>query len=138
MNEAAKRAWPLKLGFSTGEARLRVRFDDGAEGEIDYRTLRANSPSAEVRGHGAGPAPPQPPIPDDISVTQAEPVGRYAVRGVDMTFGISYDSDIDTARKAIEEVFADHPDILKDPAPFIEIGEVDGERDLLAGCFGSI
>jgi DUF971 family protein len=80
MNEAARRAWPLKLRFSTGEARLRVRFDDGEEGEIDYRTLRANSPSAEVRGHGAGPAPPQPPIPEDISVTRAEPVGRYAVR----------------------------------------------------------
>ena len=33
-----------------------------------------------MRGHGAGPRPPQPPVPDDISVTKADPVGRYAVR----------------------------------------------------------
>ncbi|MEL6663398.1 MAG: mechanosensitive ion channel domain-containing protein [Pseudomonadota bacterium] len=50
---------------------------------------------------------------------------HHPVRGVDMTFGISYDSDIDTARKAIEDVFADHPHILKDPAPFIEVSTLN-------------
>ena len=46
---------------------------------------------------------------------------HHPVRGVDMVFGISYDSDIDTARQAIADVFSDHPLILEDPAPFIEI-----------------
>jgi small conductance mechanosensitive channel len=50
---------------------------------------------------------------------------HHPVRGVDMTFGISYGSDIDTARKVIEEVFADHPHILKDPAPFIEVSTLN-------------
>ena len=50
---------------------------------------------------------------------------HHEVRGVDMTFGISYDSDIDTARKTIEKVFADHPHILADPAPFIEVSTLN-------------
>lgn len=50
---------------------------------------------------------------------------HHPVRGVDMTFGISYDSDIDTARKAISDVFADHPHILDDPAPFIEVSTLN-------------
>lgn len=50
---------------------------------------------------------------------------HFPVRGVDMTFGISYDSDIDTARKALEEVFADHPLILKDPPPFIAVSTLN-------------
>ena len=33
-----------------------------------------------MQGHGAGPKPVQPPVPADISVERAEPVGRYAVR----------------------------------------------------------
>lgn len=50
---------------------------------------------------------------------------HHPVRGVDMTFGISYDSDIDTARKAISDVFSDHPHILSDPAPFIEVSTLN-------------
>jgi DUF971 family protein len=33
-----------------------------------------------VQGHGSGPKPVQPPVPADIRVERAEPVGRYAVR----------------------------------------------------------
>ena len=80
MSDAAVRAWPVKLTFQKSAACLKLEFDDGSAGKIDYRMLRANSPSAAVRGHGAGPPPPQPPIPKDISVTKADPVGRYAVR----------------------------------------------------------
>ena len=46
---------------------------------------------------------------------------HHPVRGVDMKFGIAYGADIDTARATIEQVFADHPHILADPAPFIEV-----------------
>ena len=72
--------WPTKLSFQKAAQRLLVSFDDGSTTEIGYKTLRENSPSAEVQGHGAGPKPPQAPVPDDISVERAEPVGRYAVR----------------------------------------------------------
>ncbi len=72
--------WPTELRFQNAARRLHIAFDDGAVFEIPYTTLRRESPSAENKGHGDGPPPPQPPIPDDISVTAAEPVGRYAVR----------------------------------------------------------
>ncbi|MEM9054236.1 MAG: DUF971 domain-containing protein [Pseudomonadota bacterium] len=73
-------SWPTRLAFSKSKARLAIAYDDGAEFEIDYPTLRLNSPSAEVQGHGAGPKPPAPIIPDDLTVLKADPVGRYAVR----------------------------------------------------------
>ena len=50
-------------------------------------------PSAEVRGHGSGPKPDQPPVPEDISVIGAEPVGRYAVR---IRFSDGHDSGLYT------------------------------------------
>ncbi|MEM1150086.1 MAG: DUF971 domain-containing protein [Pseudomonadota bacterium] len=80
MTEAAVRAWPKRMVFRKGAAKLHLEFDDGTSGEVGYKRLRENSPSAEVRGHGAGPPPPQPPVPEDITVLKAEPVGRYAVR----------------------------------------------------------
>lgn len=46
---------------------------------------------------------------------------HYAQRGVDMHFGIAYDEDIDAARAVIDSVLANHPHILKDPAPFVEV-----------------
>ena len=80
MTEAVERAWPVRLRFQAGARRLVAEFDDDAVVAIPYTRLRAQSPSAEVQGHGAGPKPPAPVVPDDISVTKAEPVGRYAVR----------------------------------------------------------
>lgn len=46
---------------------------------------------------------------------------HHAVRGVDMTFGIAYGESIDSAREVIQNVLANHPLVLKDPVPFIEI-----------------
>jgi len=73
-------SWPTELRFARTAQRLCVAFHDGKRREIDYKTLRAASPSAENKGHGDGPPPPQAPIPDDIDVVSAEPTGRYAVR----------------------------------------------------------
>ena len=72
--------WPTQLKFRRAAGELLVTFDDEAAYTIPFRRLREESPSAEVRGHGAGPRPPQAPVPDDITVTKADPVGRYAVR----------------------------------------------------------
>ncbi|MFN4183202.1 MAG: gamma-butyrobetaine hydroxylase-like domain-containing protein [Hyphomonas sp.] len=72
--------WPVKLTFRAGAQELLAVFDDGESGSVDYRTLRLESPSAEVQGHGSGPKPPPPIVPEDISVTKADSVGRYALR----------------------------------------------------------
>lgn len=72
--------WPVRLVFRRMARQLFAEFDDGRSGSVGYRQLRLSSPSAEVRGHGAGPAPPPPEVPEDIEVTAADPVGRYAVR----------------------------------------------------------
>ncbi|WP_430402848.1 gamma-butyrobetaine hydroxylase-like domain-containing protein [Hyphomonas sp.] len=73
-------AWPVRLTFARGRRELVAAFDDGSSGSVDFVRLRENSPSAEVQGHGAGPKPVQAPVPPDITVERAEPVGRYAVR----------------------------------------------------------
>lgn len=61
---------------------------------------------------------------------------HHAVRGVDMRFGIAYDEKIDEARKVIDKVLADHPHILKDPAPFVEVETLnDSSVDFLVRPF---
>lgn len=72
--------WPVKLTFRAGAQELAADWDDGKSGRSSYRTLRLESPSAEVQGHGKGPKPPPPIVPEDIRVLKAEPVGRYALR----------------------------------------------------------
>lgn len=46
---------------------------------------------------------------------------HYEIRGVDMHFGVAYKENTDAARKVIDQVLAEHPHILKDPAPFVEV-----------------
>jgi DUF971 family protein len=58
---------------------LVVSFDDGAEYSLPFEYLRVYSPSAEVRGHGAGQETLQLGK-HDVAVTAVEPVGHYAVR----------------------------------------------------------
>jgi len=70
---------PLELRFQKDRAELLIRFDDGHEAAIPYELLRVESPSAETKGHG-GDRPPPPVKKRKVSVTGAEPVGRYALR----------------------------------------------------------
>ena len=61
---------------------------------------------------------------------------HHGVRGVDMRVGISYGSDIDVARATIGKVLADHPHILADPEPFIEVESLsDSSVDFLVRPF---
>jgi DUF971 family protein len=66
------------LEFMQTSRALRVTFADGARFDIPYELLRVETPSAEVRGHGGtsmlvlGK--------ENVGVTAANPVGRYAVR----------------------------------------------------------
>ena len=61
---------------------------------------------------------------------------HHTIRGVDMHFGIAYDENIDAARKVIDGVLANHPHILKDPAPFVEVETLnDSSVDFLVRPF---
>ena len=44
-----------------------------------------------------------------------------AIRRVDMSMGISYNADIDHARKVLMEIMQNHPQILKEPVPFVVV-----------------
>ena len=72
--------WPTTLEFRKSERALAIAFDDAERFVIPYKLLREESPSAENKGHGNGPPPPRAPVPEDIDVIGADPVGRYAVR----------------------------------------------------------
>jgi small conductance mechanosensitive channel len=45
-------------------------------------------------------------------------------RRVDLVFGIGYSDSIEQAQKVLEEVVAQHPLILKEPAPVIRVSEL--------------
>lgn len=90
MAERPHTPWPVRLAFQTSNKRLRVSFDDGAVFDIPYALLRRESPSAEVQGHGPGQKRAVPHA-DQVRVTAAEPVGRYAVR---LVFDDGHDSGI--------------------------------------------
>ena len=58
---------------------LEIAFDDGAVFSLSFEFLRVYSPSAEVRGHGAGQEVLQTGM-RNILLTALEPVGNYAVQ----------------------------------------------------------
>lgn len=75
----ADRPWPEKLAFKRSEKALHIAFEGGERFAVPYELLRVESPSAEVQGH----APHQKQLvtgKQDVTVEEAEPVGRYAVR----------------------------------------------------------
>ena len=71
--------WPLEVRYTTATKNLIVAFDDGTTFTYPAEFLRVESPSAEVKGHGAdekrivaGRA--------HVGIMKVEPVGNYAVR----------------------------------------------------------
>ena len=52
---------------------------------------------------------------------------NYTTEGlirVDMNFGISYSSNIKTAKDTLMNILVNHPKVLKDPAPFVGVKEL--------------
>jgi len=47
-----------------------------------------------------------------------------ATRRVDWIFGIAYGDDIDKAKEVLIELLTSNENVLKDPAPFVELGEL--------------
>lgn len=58
---------------------LEIAFDDAKRFKLSCEYLRVNSPSAEVRGHGAGQEILQTGK-KDVTIQAVEPVGNYAVK----------------------------------------------------------
>jgi DUF971 family protein len=69
---------------------LEISFDDGARYQLPAEYLRVYSPSAEVRGHGAGQEVLQVGK-RQVGITALEPVGHYALK---ITFDDGHDSGL--------------------------------------------
>lgn len=74
-----ERPYPVDITLRKRAGVLRIRFSDGLAAELSAEYLRVHSPSAEVKGHGAGEgllvAGKQ-----EVGIVRLEPVGRYAIR----------------------------------------------------------
>ena len=70
---------PTSLTLRTQSRVLEISFDEGSEFSLPFEFLRVYSPSAEVRGHGAGQEVLQTGK-RNVAITALEPVGNYAVQ----------------------------------------------------------
>ncbi|WP_334190216.1 DUF971 domain-containing protein [Noviherbaspirillum sp.] len=77
--KAAQAPNPTALTVRKQSRLLEVAFDDGASFSLPFELLRVYSPSAEVRGHGAGQEVLQTGK-RDVQLEALEPVGNYAVQ----------------------------------------------------------
>ncbi|MBC7983492.1 MAG: DUF971 domain-containing protein [Candidatus Obscuribacterales bacterium] len=83
---------PTAIKLRTQSHVLEVSFDDGSCFELPFEYLRVYSPSAEVRGHGAGQETLQIGK-QNVQIAKVEPVGHYAVR---LVFDDGHDSGLYT------------------------------------------
>ncbi|KON81580.1 DUF971 domain-containing protein [Azoarcus sp. PA01] len=81
---------PTALTLHRKSRVLEIAFDDGSEFSLPFEYLRVYSPSAEVRGHGAGQEVLQVGK-RDVDIVDVEPVGNYAVKPV---FSDGHDSGL--------------------------------------------
>jgi DUF971 family protein len=70
---------PTELTVHKQSRILAIEFDSGESFSLPFEFLRVYSPSAEVRGHGAGQEVLQTGK-RDVLITALEPVGNYAVQ----------------------------------------------------------
>jgi DUF971 family protein len=81
---------PVDIRLHQASRRLEISFDNGKSAMMSCEYLRVYSPSAEVRGHGAGQEVLQVGK-ESVNITGIEPVGNYAVR---LTFSDGHDSGL--------------------------------------------
>ena len=70
---------PTLIQLHQGSHLLEIHFDNHTECMLSCEFLRVYSPSAEVRGHGAGQEVLQLDK-ENVNITGIEPVGRYAIK----------------------------------------------------------
>lgn len=81
---------PTDITLHRRSRELEVTFDDGLSKRLSCEYLRVFSPSAEVRGHGAG----QEVLvfgKEHVNIQRIDPVGNYAVR---LVFDDGHDTGI--------------------------------------------
>lgn len=59
----------------------------------------------------------------DLSNASAVNYSAYDTRRANIKLPISYESDVKQAKEAIRKVAENHPLVLKEPAPFVALGE---------------
>jgi DUF971 family protein len=69
---------PTEIKLTRSRRMLEVVFEDGSRFDLPSEYLRVYSPSAEVKGHGAGSGVLQVGK-ENVQITAIEPVGNYAV-----------------------------------------------------------
>ena len=72
---------PTEIKLHQTSRVLEIAFADGRTFKLPYEYLRVYSPSAEVRGHGAGQEVLQVGK-REVTIKEVEPVGHYAIRPV--------------------------------------------------------
>lgn len=70
---------PTQIQLHQRSRLLEIHFDNQTECMLSCEFLRVYSPSAEVRGHGAGQEVLQVGK-ENVNITAIEPVGRYAIK----------------------------------------------------------
>ncbi len=86
----ASRHRPVEIRVKSQQKALEIDFDDGTSVTLPAELLRVESPSAEVRGHGAGQRKTVPGR-RHVGIMSVEPVGNYAIR---ITFDDLHDTGI--------------------------------------------
>ena len=81
---------PSNIVLHTASRVLEIDFDDGASFRLPFEFLRVYSPSAEVRGHGAGQETLQVGK-REVTIDELHAVGHYAIKPV---FSDGHDSGI--------------------------------------------
>lgn len=81
---------PSEIKLHQASKLLEIKFDNHTECMLSTEFLRVYSPSAEVRGHGAGQEVLQVGK-EDVNITAIEPVGNYAVK---LVFSDGHDSGL--------------------------------------------
>jgi DUF971 family protein len=81
---------PTDIRLHQASRKLEIVFDDGAHFHLSCEFLRVYSPSAEVRGHGAGQEVLQVEK-EDVNIAGIEPVGQYAVK---LSFSDGHDTGL--------------------------------------------
>ncbi len=90
-NPGKTRHWPNEIRLRRAERCLEITFEDGTHYSLSAEFLRVESPSAEVRGHGARDHKRVVSGCRHVAITAVEPVGNYAVR---LIFDDGHDSGL--------------------------------------------
>ena len=70
---------PVDIKLHQVSKLLEIKFDNNTECQLSCEFLRVYSPSAEVKGHGAGQEVLQVGK-ENVNITSIEPVGNYAIK----------------------------------------------------------